>query len=100
MQRAGLKAAVASFALMLSASVAHAGYVLTLQEEGSDVVASGSGVLDLTPIRRAASPRAHLNSRLKARPNIYASRSRDAHQKQSTAANWRPTISFLSEQHG
>jgi hypothetical protein len=40
--------AAASLAALLSPVAAQAGYVVTLEQEGSDVVASGSGAIDLT----------------------------------------------------
>ncbi|MGE0259433.1 MAG: PEP-CTERM sorting domain-containing protein [Alphaproteobacteria bacterium] len=51
-------ASIAGGALLLGASLlaptAHAGYVVTLQEVGSDVVATGSGPIDLTGLTQVS----------------------------------------------
>jgi hypothetical protein len=46
--RLGGAALAATIALVLSAPPAQAGYVVTLEQVGSDVVATGSGAIDLT----------------------------------------------------
>jgi len=44
----GFKAAIASVALLISAATAQAGFVLSIQQVGPNVIASGNGALDTT----------------------------------------------------